>query len=279
MEDTNTSVSGSVDVATPIQENTQSSNTSENFNFRDHISDEYKSSKTLEQYKDLNGLVKSHLELNKMLGDRIKLPNDKSTLEELNKFYAKLGRPEAVDKYEFKNPEQLPEGFKLDEAGTAKFKELAFNLGLTQKQANELRSYYVNEAIEQHKSIYVSKEKMEEEFVAKGKEKFGDKYNTVISNASKVMKENLSDEQRASLDKMDNEQLLAVSELINNISNKYIKQDTIDNNYKPANTADDQKNELIKLLEKQKTMNAFHPDWETTNNSIKALYAKGVKKY
>jgi hypothetical protein len=282
MEDTNTSVSGSVDVATPIQESNttvQSNTNSGDFNFRDHISDEYKSSKTLEQYKDLNGLVKSHLELNKMLGDRIKLPNEKSTPEELNKFYAKLGRPEAMDKYEFKNPEQLPEGFALDEAGTTKFKELAFKLGLTQKQANELRSYYVNEAIEQHKSIYVSKEKMEEDFITKGKEKFGDKYNTVISNASKVMKENLSDEQRASLDKMDNEQLLAVSELINNLSNKYIKQDTIDNNYKPANTADDQKNELIRLLEKQKTMNAFSPDWESTNNSIKALYAKGVKKY
>jgi hypothetical protein len=282
MEDTNTSVSGSVDVATPIQESntaTQSNTSSGEFNFRDHISDEFKSSKTLEQYKDLNGLVKSHIELNKMLGDRVKLPSENSTPEEINKFYAKLGRPEAMDKYEFKNPEQLPEGFQLNEAGTTKFKELAFKLGLTQKQANELRGYYVNEAIEQHKSTYVSKEKMEEEFVNKGKEKFGDKYDNVINNASKVMKENLSEEQRASLDKMDNEQLLAVSELINNLSNKYIKQDTIDNNYKPANTLDDQKNELTKLLEKQKTLNAFSPDWDTTNKRIKDLYAKGVKKY
>lgn len=282
MEDTNTSVSGSVDVATPIQESnttTQSNTNTGDFNFRDHISDEFKTSKTLEQYKDLNGLVKSHIELNKMLGDRVKLPSENSTPEEINKFYAKLGRPEAVDKYEFKNPEQLPEGFNIDEAGVKEFKELAFKLNLTQKQADELRGYYVNKSIEQHKSTYVSKEKLEEEFITKGKEKFGDKYDNVISNAAKVMKENLSDEQRASLDKMDNDQLLAVSELINNLSNKYIKQDTIDNNYKPANTMEDQKNELAKLLEKQKNMNAFSPDWDITNQKIKALYAKGVKRF
>lgn len=273
------SVSGSVDVATPIENNSVSTDSTSEFNFRDHISDEYKSSKSLEPYKDLNGLVKSHIELNKTMGSSIRVPGEEATPEELEKFYSKLGRPEAADKYEFSDLGDMPEGLNISDERTNEFKEIAHKLGLTAKQANELRTYYTNQEIEQYKQGYVSEEQQEQDFISKGKEMFGDKYDAIMQNTSKLIAENLPEEQRDVLNKLDNEQLLTVSKILNNINGKFMKPDTISSNYRPADTVQDQKNTLQSLREKQKTIDVFHPEYETIQSKIKELYAKGVKLY
>ena len=72
-----------------------------------------------------------------MLGNRISVPNDKSTPEEWNKFYSKLGRPEAIDKY------TIPEGLEETELLT-NFKQLAFDKGLNDKQFNEIVDMFNN---------------------------------------------------------------------------------------------------------------------------------------
>jgi DNA-directed RNA polymerase beta subunit len=275
MSDTTTpeTATGNVDVVTNIK-TTPEINES---NFKDLLSDEYKSHQSLQQYKDLNGLVKSHLELEKTLGDRVKLPNEKSTKEEINKFFNKLGRPEEASKYEFSTPEKLPEGFTIDEKGLNNFKELAHKLGLTNKQANALRENYLNQAIELHKNTYISPEKQEADFAEKRDKLFGDKAEQVIQTTSKLIHENLTKEQADALDKLGNDELLAVTQLLNNISSKFLSPDTVSTNYAPANTADDARNELITLSEKLEKMNKFDPMYKVTNDKINELYAKGVK--
>ena len=266
--------SGSVDIVTPITTPTEMSGS---FDFREHLSDEFKNHKSLEQYKDLNGLAKSHIELEKTLGNRIKVPDENATPDELNKFYTKLGRPETSDKYELTNPEKLPDGFAIDEAGVKEFKELAYKLGLSNKQANELRSVYVNKAMEAHQKSFVPKEQQEEQFKTKGLEMFGEKYDSILQNASKMITENLSPEQKQALDNLDNDSLLTVASLLNNIQSKYLKPDSIDNNYSPASTSESMKKELIELVDKRSKMNVFNPEYESTDKKIKELYAKGIK--
>lgn len=84
-------------------------------------------------FSDINGLLKSYNESQSYIGGAVKIPTDKSTDEERSAFYAKLGRPESADKYEW----QPPEGISVEgvtDGEFKKFKDLAFAAGLSNKQ-------------------------------------------------------------------------------------------------------------------------------------------------
>lgn len=84
-------------------------------------------------FSDINGLLKSYNESQSYIGGAVKIPTDKSTDEERAAFYAKLGRPESADKYEW----QPPEGISVEgvtDGEFKKFKDLAFSAGLSNKQ-------------------------------------------------------------------------------------------------------------------------------------------------
>lgn len=53
----------------------------------------------LAKFETADQVAKSYLELQKTMGNRVKLPDENSTPEELSAFYQKRGRPEAVDGY------------------------------------------------------------------------------------------------------------------------------------------------------------------------------------
>lgn len=102
------------------------------------LPEDIKGDPSLAVFKDVNGLAKSYVNAQKMLGaDKVILPNDKSTEEEWNAFYQKLGRPESADKYEIK----APDGKQLDENVTKSFREAAFKLGLSPKQVAGLAEW------------------------------------------------------------------------------------------------------------------------------------------
>lgn len=94
-------------------------------------------------------LVKSYRELEKQYrsGDKIVLPKEGASEDELNAFYAKIGRPEKPDGYEIK----APEGTTLDEGLVAKFRETAFKAGLPAAAAGplvEMFNGHVSEMLE-----------------------------------------------------------------------------------------------------------------------------------
>ena len=61
----------------------------------DSIEESLKTEPSLSDIKDVNSLAKSYVHAQKMIGaDKIVMPNDKSTDDEWNDFYEKLGRPE-----------------------------------------------------------------------------------------------------------------------------------------------------------------------------------------
>lgn len=109
--------------------------------FRSMIPSEFQNHPTLAPYKDLAGLVKSHIELNGMVGkNRIALPGDDASPEAWNAFYNQLGRPESPDKYGLKKPEDFPEGLNLPEPYLKFLSETFHKHGLTPKQAQGLFS-------------------------------------------------------------------------------------------------------------------------------------------
>ncbi len=136
---------------------------SETFNFKDHISDEFKNEASLADIKDVNSLAKGYVNAQRMIGSSLRIPTDDTAPEQRDSFYKKLnavpgvvrvpnevedeagwnqlynklGRPESFDQYNF----ELPEGVEIDAQRDEQFKQFAHKLGLTQDQAKELVAF------------------------------------------------------------------------------------------------------------------------------------------
>jgi hypothetical protein len=107
--------------------------------------------------KGLDDVVTSYRELESKLGKAIVPPGDDAKPEDLNAFYAKLGRPEKAEAYEFKLPEGLPENFPYDGKAAEKYKVWAHDAGLPPKQAQALHDMYVKDTAAQlqaHQEAY-----------------------------------------------------------------------------------------------------------------------------
>lgn len=106
-------------------------------------------------YKTPADAHKSHLALASKLGNSVALPKDGAPAEEWDKFYTRLGRPEAADKY------VLPE-VKIDDKTVVKvipakaelFKKLAFANGLSEKQAAAVYQEYVKADFAEQDTAY-----------------------------------------------------------------------------------------------------------------------------
>lgn len=102
--------------------------------------------------KGVDDLAKTAHEQSKLLGNAIRVPGKDATPEEREAFLNKLGRPEKVDGYEFKPPENLPETLPYDGERAASFKGLAHQIGLTQTQAAAIHDWAVTNTVEDFNS-------------------------------------------------------------------------------------------------------------------------------
>jgi len=100
------------------------------------LSEEYRNHKALRGFKSHDEIAKSLIETQKMVGEnRLKLPGEDATAEELDSFYAALGRPENADDYQLDVPDNLPVGVEFSDQDLQAFKGVFHELGLSQDQA------------------------------------------------------------------------------------------------------------------------------------------------
>jgi len=103
------------------------------------LSDEIRSDKSLENIKDIEGLAKSYVHAQKLVGsDKIPVPNKFATEKDWDEVYQKLGRPATPGDYKY----ELPEDKKIDEAALKNFSDQAHKLGLLPGQANGMVKFY-----------------------------------------------------------------------------------------------------------------------------------------
>lgn len=94
----------------------------------DEILTEYKTLHQLQTARENNGLVT--------------LINEKSTPEEVEAFYSKLGKPKSAAEYELARPEDLPAGIDFSDELMGKFAQMAHKWHLTKDQARGLFADY-----------------------------------------------------------------------------------------------------------------------------------------
>lgn len=136
------------------------------------LPEELRSDPSLQSIKDLPSLAKSFVHAQKLVGaDKVVLPKDDSKPEEWEAIYNKLGRPEKPEEYKFSDV-KLPEGFELDAKLHDRFKPVLHKLGLSNKQADGVRSEFMQYQIE----TITAEIKAQNEAVAAGEKALRDKW-------------------------------------------------------------------------------------------------------
>jgi hypothetical protein len=89
----------------------------------------------LKEVKDVNDLATRYIDLNQRAANAIQKPGDKATKEELDAYYAALGRPQSKDGYKL-DATVLPEAVREDKDLEGWIRETLFDAGASQAQAN-----------------------------------------------------------------------------------------------------------------------------------------------
>jgi hypothetical protein len=232
--------------------------------FISSLSEDLRGEQSLKDFKDVNGLAKSYVNVNKMLGSRIAIPGENSTPEELNGFYAKLGRPESHDKYSV-DPEDKSEL-------TNKFKETAFKAGLSDKQAKEIYSMLSEEA----KNIQKANEENDKNLEAQFNKEFGANIESVKSNVNKILSEYANDEIIGLLDQTPPETQMALIRIFDSMVRKSNGEGVLKsgNQTAPSNIED----LLKKRGELMNRRNYYEdPEFLSVRDEIDRRFLNGVK--
>lgn len=168
------------------------------------ISEDLRSNANLKDFKDVNQLAKSYVELQRMVGNSVRIPSQDSSEEVKSDFlskikdvdgvllkgdenlYNKLGRPETADNYDLSgivNPE-IASAVPGIEQELGDFKSIAHEIGLTNEQAQKLvgmRMSTVTAQQEQQAATYADAE-------ATMKQAWGPEFENRLSSAKLVAK-------------------------------------------------------------------------------------------
>jgi hypothetical protein len=107
------------------------------FDFRQHIDEGLRDDPSLSSYKDINGMAKSLINAQKMVGaDKVAIPGSWGTDADWSQVYDKLGRPAEASAYE------LNAGEESVQENVDWFKETAHAVGLNNNQAQQLLEAY-----------------------------------------------------------------------------------------------------------------------------------------
>ena len=162
-------------------------------NWKSFLDAEYQEANSIKEAKSINDLAKQLVSAQSLIGrDKVVLPGENATPEELGEFYNKLGRPEEATGYVFdlKNmqlPEGLPEDFALDQEEVEAFRKDAHELGVSKKAAEQLFQRYVGRQANALLSAQQLGDQRFERNVQSLKQKFGDAYDQNVQAANAVL--------------------------------------------------------------------------------------------
>jgi len=103
----------------------------------DMVDEQYRSNPLINKWDDVNGLVKTHLNAQKIIGaDKVVKPGPNATDDEIRAVYQELGAPTDPVNYELERTEIF------DDASFDTFRNKAYEIGLSNKQAQAVASLY-----------------------------------------------------------------------------------------------------------------------------------------
>jgi len=120
----------------PVVEQTQAA-PEQTASWLDGLEEEYKSNPLINKWESLNDFAKTHLNAQKLIGaDKIAIPGKAATDEEWQSVYQRLGAPEDPQQY------SLERADVFDENTFETFRNTAYEIGLSNKQAEKISNYF-----------------------------------------------------------------------------------------------------------------------------------------
>ena len=105
--------------------------------WRAALPEELRDDPSLKDIPDVGALAKSYVHAQKLVGaDKLVIPKEDAPKEEWDRFFAKLGRPDAPDGYELPVPDEAKE--LVDDSVAEVFRKAAYEAGLSKSQAAKL---------------------------------------------------------------------------------------------------------------------------------------------
>ena len=159
----------------------------------------------------------------KLIGkDRVVLPGDNATAEELAAFHVRMGRPETSEGYKFVNIEGLDVVERnVDMDNT--MKKILFEEGVSKATGERIMSKLESAVYDNHKPMIEAEATRDQDFQALSAEVLGEDKPAAIAAFKSVMREALGDKSHlmSKIENMDNDVLLPMIVLSKNIHDKY----------------------------------------------------------
>jgi len=156
--------------------------------WRSGLPEDIRNDPSLADIQDVGAMAKSYINGQKLIGkNRISLPGEGATEEEISAFHSQLGRPEKSNLYDFGDRPVLPDGLEYDEGFETAYKDLAFKAGLNSQQAKAIFDGY-HEYINNKASVEGEGTAAQSaEWVESLKKEFGKAYNERVELASRAV--------------------------------------------------------------------------------------------
>jgi len=255
------------------------------------IPEDYADRGWAEKIKSSDDLFKAYDNAQSMIGKRpAGIPSKDASDDEWNQFYKAMGRPDEP-KYDFTEPEGLPEGFD-----TTPFREQAAEIlhkaGLTPKQANAVYNEYLklemNSAGQSQEATEAQQAELDKQYEELTKEHFGDdaqKYEGLLKeDFEKHVPQSLK-ETFAKLTDMPDvlTALMAYTKgkqgEIDRVKKEYGQEGGITTgNQANGQSIDDTRRELASLRSSKEARDFTSPKYNETQERIKQL-AESVDRY
>jgi hypothetical protein len=227
-------------VAEQPQENT--------VDFKSLIPESFKEEKSLENFDNMEDLLKSYLHAQKMVGaDKIPVPNKYATDEDWKEVFTRLGAPKTPEdyKYSFKDDEVDPKQLKT-------FNETAHRLGLLPKQAESLVKYYNNLNQSHSEQLEAQAITAQEKTEADLKKEFGPQFNKRLDQAKRLATNTLGEEFLNNTVLKDGSRLgdnLEVIKAFSNLADKLSEDEVVKGEGSEYQTAKDIEKQIAELTQ------------------------------
>lgn len=168
------------------------------FSWKSQLSPDYANSGTIQKFPEtkegFNNLVKSHLELEQMLGkEKVVIPKDEKDTEAWAKLTKALGVPDKAEQYGLPDPE-LPEAMK-SAYNKEEFAQIAHALKLTPGQAKELQRIYAEKMKSSYTKAVQDQQTKMTETINRLRSDWGDAYETNVELGQMVINKFASDKE------------------------------------------------------------------------------------
>lgn len=195
------------------------------------------------------------------------IPKDDAPQEEKDAYYDAIGRPKTPAEYILKDADKTDKDF-LTEAQAAMHKR-----GLSAKQGAELWEDLTGALTKVAERAGTAAKQADIDFDKLAGETFGADRDRVIARGNELIKTHLSPGMKGAIEKLDNNALVVLADVLRNIDKKYIKQDGP--GAPPSvngQTPDQLRAEARGLMADQAKFDSMSPEFQTLQKRIDGIY-------